>query len=347
LNLKGERTATEVQRRSCNWKTCPPDGGWSCWSRFTPCSKGCGGGTQNRTRICASPKPLEGGKHCQTLKNQSALQEIESRKCHTHECPPNGGWSTWSSYSECSASCNGGSQSRTRSCSSPAPLKGGKSCLNRKGERSAEETQNRTCNTNLCPGPCTLERANAKPTLGGFIPSCKGDGSYEKKQCHASTGYCWCVSEDGKEIKGTRKAPGYGELECEVVSKWLTWTSWSACSASCDGGNQTRSRNCSEPTPKKENTQCLDQSGQPRAKETQNRICNTKFCPVHGNWGPWDSYRPCSATCGQGVQLRTRICDDPMARNGGLQCLKDEQGNRGMVQMESKKCFRPPCKKYT
>ena len=60
-----------------------------------------------------------------------------------------------------------------------------------------------------------MERANSKPMLGGFVPSCKGDGSYEKKQCHASTGYCWCVSEDGKEIKGTRKAPGQGELECE------------------------------------------------------------------------------------------------------------------------------------
>jgi len=50
---------------------------------------------------------------------------------------------------------------------------------------------------------------------GAFIPTCNDDGSYEKKQCHASTGHCWCVNEDGKELVGTRKAPGEGEPNCE------------------------------------------------------------------------------------------------------------------------------------
>merc|ERR1712142_1262103 len=52
-----------------------------------------------------------------------------------------------------------------------------------------------------------LEREN-RGVLGAFIPDCKDDGSYETKQCHGSTGYCWCVDESGNEIQGTRKGPG-------------------------------------------------------------------------------------------------------------------------------------------
>lgn len=38
-----------------------------------------------------------------------------------------GGWSTWSDWTPCSASCGFGVQTRDRSCSSPEP-KGGQSC---------------------------------------------------------------------------------------------------------------------------------------------------------------------------------------------------------------------------
>ncbi|XP_035214941.1 SPARC-related modular calcium-binding protein 1-like isoform X3 [Stegodyphus dumicola] len=36
-----------------------------------------------------------------------------------------------------------------------------------------------------------------------FIPDCKPDGSYAEVQCHTSTGYCWCVDEAGKPVKGS------------------------------------------------------------------------------------------------------------------------------------------------
>ena len=54
---------------------------------------------------------------------------------------------------------------------------------------------------------CDKARSNALP--GAFVPKCKADGSFEEKQCHSSTGYCWCVdSKTGTEIRGTRKPPG-------------------------------------------------------------------------------------------------------------------------------------------
>ena len=39
------------------------NGGWSSW-RLGPCSKTCGRGIQNYTRVCDNPKPSCGGKEC-------------------------------------------------------------------------------------------------------------------------------------------------------------------------------------------------------------------------------------------------------------------------------------------
>ena len=68
------------------------------------------------------------------------------------------------------------------------------------------------------PAPVTLCVAarNAVPAglLGAFVPECKEDGSYKEKQCHGSTGHCWCVDQSGKEIDGSKKGPGTGKVRC-------------------------------------------------------------------------------------------------------------------------------------
>jgi hypothetical protein len=65
-------------------------------------------------------------------------------------------------------------------------------------------------------GPCTEERQHlGKPIPGKFLPACTDSGYYQPKQCHGSTGYCWCVNpETGKEIQGTQVPPGNGEPQC-------------------------------------------------------------------------------------------------------------------------------------
>ena len=57
------------------------DGGWSSW-RLGPCSKTCGGGTQNYTRVCDNPKPSCGGKKC-----DGPSVHIHQDKCNDICCP--------------------------------------------------------------------------------------------------------------------------------------------------------------------------------------------------------------------------------------------------------------------
>ncbi len=63
--------------------------------------------------------------------------------------------------------------------------------------------------------PCLDAVVNATGIIGEFIPQCEEDGSYASLQCGSSTGYCWCVDEDGIEIPGSALGPGQGIPECD------------------------------------------------------------------------------------------------------------------------------------
>lgn len=66
--------------------------------------------------------------------------------------------------------------------------------------------------------PCQLEQINATGLIGEFIPQCEDDGSYTLTQCWSSTGYCWCVNEDGIEIPGTSSPSWLGMPDCSSSS---------------------------------------------------------------------------------------------------------------------------------
>ena len=41
---------------------------------------------------------------------------------------------------------------------------------------------------------------------------------------------------------------------------------------------------------------------------------------INGGWGPWRNKGPCTKSCGKGIQLQVRSCDNPLPQNGGLPC---------------------------
>ncbi|XP_061889806.1 SPARC-related modular calcium-binding protein 1 isoform X4 [Entelurus aequoreus] len=55
---------------------------------------------------------------------------------------------------------------------------------------------------------CRVERKQAleqagRPQESIFVPECTEDGSFSQVQCHTLTGYCWCVTSDGKPVSGS------------------------------------------------------------------------------------------------------------------------------------------------
>ncbi|XP_057200222.1 SPARC-related modular calcium-binding protein 1 isoform X10 [Triplophysa rosa] len=55
---------------------------------------------------------------------------------------------------------------------------------------------------------CRLERSQAleqakRPQESIFTPQCNDDGTFAQVQCHTLTGYCWCVTTDGKPVSGS------------------------------------------------------------------------------------------------------------------------------------------------
>ncbi|XP_042148268.1 hemicentin-1 [Ixodes scapularis] len=103
---------------------CPAsvNGGWSPWSLWSQCTVSCGGGTRSRSRLCNSPTPAFGGKPCQG-------NDIQTDFCNSNDCPVHGGWSDWSTWGECSATCGRRHRRRFRTCSNPEPSHGGRTCV--------------------------------------------------------------------------------------------------------------------------------------------------------------------------------------------------------------------------
>uniref|UniRef100_A0A3P9NKU8 Nidogen 2 n=1 Tax=Poecilia reticulata TaxID=8081 RepID=A0A3P9NKU8_POERE len=62
-------------------------------------------------------------------------------------------------------------------------------------------------------------QSGGQPSVGAYIPQCDSDGQYRPRQCHGSTGHCWCVDSRGQEKPGTRTPPGTAPQACDSLDK--------------------------------------------------------------------------------------------------------------------------------
>ncbi|KAL9981062.1 hypothetical protein ACROYT_G009719 [Oculina patagonica] len=97
-----------------------------------------------------------------------------------------------------------------------------------------------------------------------------------------------------------------------VDGRFLSWSRWSSCSRSCGfRGFSVRTRSCKPPK----------HGGQPCYGDAiDTRKCNRKHCPVNGGLNKWSKFGLCSKSCGGGVRMRHRECNNPVPRYGGLEC---------------------------
>uniref|UniRef100_A0A672SB30 Thrombospondin-1 n=1 Tax=Sinocyclocheilus grahami TaxID=75366 RepID=A0A672SB30_SINGR len=82
-DCQGEGRQTE----RCEKSPCPINGGWGPWSPWDTCSATCGGGVQNRKRLCNNPVPVYGGKDC--VGDAKAKQLCNKQACPIDGCLSN------------------------------------------------------------------------------------------------------------------------------------------------------------------------------------------------------------------------------------------------------------------
>ncbi|PFX32412.1 Hemicentin-1 [Stylophora pistillata] len=286
-----------LRSRSCNEEECPVDGRWTKWGAWEPCPVSCGGGIQLSKRSCTNPAPAFGGDDCEG-------DSVRSRSCNERGCPADGNWSVWSEFTLCSVFCGGGRQNRSRTCTNPPPKNDGKYC-------AGESSEIRPCNTLPCPvdggwssfgewGSCSL-------TCGGGVQD-------RQRTCTNPP-----PAHSGRPCDGSSVETRFcKQFPCPVHGNWARWQSWSICSKSCGGGDQSRMRTCTNPPPLHGGRQCLG-----RNKET--RSCNRRPCPVDGNWADWKPWSSCSRSCAGGKQIRWRSCTNPQPSSGGSWCIGSRQ----------------------
>ena len=136
-----------------------------------------------------------------------------------------GGWSEWSSYTNCNVTCGTGSQTRSRECDSPVPSYGGTTC-------AGESTGTVNCQMIGCPGMSSLcQLIDLRNT---WI-------AYDKINFISINIHIIIV--DGL---------------------WSDWSAYTDCNVTCGSGTQIRRRDCNSPTPVNGGSNCTGDASETR-----------------------------------------------------------------------------------
>eukprot|EP00397_Hematodinium_sp_SG-2012_P000943 GEMP01000944.1.p1 GENE.GEMP01000944.1~~GEMP01000944.1.p1 ORF type:complete len:1628 (+),score=304.02 GEMP01000944.1:2-4885(+) len=326
-NLGSFCTGSTHEVQPCNRGQCysahpSRDCQWGLWVSWSACSHSCLGGQQSRERSVLVASRY-GGKLCEG----AATREV--RGCNTQECadkvlPVDCEFADWESWSTCPVTCGGASRSRERTVLQHVG-DGGQPC---EGDLVVTEK----CNTRPCKGHVTDCEFNAWSSFSDCSSDCNGKMEQTRQiRAHAQ-------GPGGRGCHGAirRVEPcnvhagscaAQPSMDC-LLSEWKQWTS---CSATCDEGQQTRTREIEE------NAIGL---GKPCAGDTDEiRACTASQCKGETArncvWETWSDWENCSVSCGTGQQRRHRTVRTH-AKHSGMPCSG--------VSVELGVCSHGPCR---
>ncbi|XP_068458060.1 properdin-like [Clinocottus analis] len=214
-------------------------------------------------------------------------------------------WSPWSPWSQCNVLCGGGVSQRNRKCFGI----GVSECENPKDSME----------TRPCRGSCCEDKGwGLWLTWSPCSVTCGGGGVRRRERVCSSDPECRSACSGPSEETDACVT----NTTCPVHGGWSSWSGWSQCSGSCISDvivpKRERGRSCSSPAPSIHTEP--HGNGCP-GDEIQTQNCSElPTCPVDGSWGAWSSLGPCSASCGEGLQLSIRPCDGPAPKHGGRFC---------------------------
>ncbi|KAH3833888.1 hypothetical protein DPMN_107204 [Dreissena polymorpha] len=276
----------------------PMHGGWSAWSDWNMCSADgtCSIGYQMRFRLCDGPRPAFGGRNCEGF-------PAETRMCHLTPCIDvyAGYWTRWTEYTPCSSACGPGLRTRQRTC---ITLNGHPS-----GSCRGSYVERIDCVEQACP---TDGSWSGWSTWSRCSLTCGTGLKMRARQCDSpppGNGGKFCLGQAVEETVCDTTLP------CPIHGGFTVWSDWSTCDGLCGIGRHRRVRKCENPMAQYGGNRCIGDTDMIEP-------CDTGLpCPVHGQWGNWPPYSKCSATCGKGINQRSRVCDNPPPQYGGEICI--------------------------
>jgi len=236
------------EERHCQVACCKQDGQAGPWGGWSSCSKSCGGGTRSRTRDVIWPNPDCKGKD---PLSQPADRE-ESEACNTDACPVHCQATKWSEWSSCSASCGGGTRTRTRTIIQKAEH-GGNQCHG--GEAT---TQTEACNEGCCPKDVEMSKWSS---YGACSEEC-GGGLQSKTRKVIQWATCGGSNDGAYDTVKTRECNTHS---CFCTDTGMPQSEKSQC-LTCHGGGGIWKTKTTLKTEGKDIMLVIDQSGSMRGK---------------------------------------------------------------------------------
>ncbi|XP_006887346.1 PREDICTED: SCO-spondin [Elephantulus edwardii] len=311
----------------CTSQPCPVTCSWSPWTFWTACSRSCDVGIRWRFRADTAPPAAFGGAECHG-------PSMETEFCSLQPCwGPGQEWGPWS---PCSVPCGGGYRNRTQGSGPHSPLDfstcGLQPCSGPVPGVCYGDQQWMDC----APGPASCAELGAPKAANRLCqPGCYcPPGTLLLNNVCVPTHDCPCVHEGRLHAPGSTVLRRCENCTClsglvtscksrpcaEALPSWSPWTPWSECSASCGPAWRHRHRFCPGVPSALQSLVPRPSTSPCRGPEAEEKPCDQPDCDRAGGWGPWGPWSHCSRSCGVGLRVRTRACDNPLPQGLGDYC---------------------------